>query len=120
MQADSSGAGVMLRAVKELASEDIPATRKLTLQSERREAFHAFRLRLSPASNELRRLAITIENDTPTLEFTASGMPDVTSALENWIKGVEDFCLFPQGKKSELGTKDTKSGDLWFWVTMLP
>lgn len=110
----------MLKAVNELVLEDAPATRKLTLQSERRDAFPTFRLRLSPASSELRKLAVTIENDTPTLEFTPSGLADVTSALESWMEGNEDFSLHPRGIKSELGLKETESGELWFWVTMLP
>lgn len=110
----------MLRAVNELALEDAPATRKLTLQSERSDAIHTFRLRLSPASSKLRKLTVAIENETPTLEFTPSGLADVTSALESWKAGNEDFSLRPRGRPSEMGEKDTESGELWFWVTMLP
>ena len=68
----------------------------------------------------LRKFVVAIENDIPTLEFTSSGLADVTAALESWMKGHEDFSLCPRGKKSELGVKDNKSGEMWFWVTMLP
>lgn len=120
VRAESPGAGIMLSAVNDLASGDAPAARKLTLQSERKDAFPEFRLRLSPTSNELRNLAVMIEDDIPTLEFTRAGLPAVTSALELWIEGNEDFCLHPRGKGSEVGVNDQRSGEMWFWVTMLP
>lgn len=120
VSADSHGAGILLKAVHELALEDAPATLKLTLRSERRDSFQSFRLRLLPASNELRKLAVTVDNQTPTLEFTTSGLGDLTSALESWMEGHEDFSLHPRGRKSEMGAKDMNSGELWFWVTMLP
>ena len=120
MRAESEGAGLMLRAVNELAQEAAPAKRKLTFQSKRRDAFHSLHLRLSPASTELRKLSVRVEDGTPVLEFTPAGLAEVTSALESWIKGGEDFGLHPAAKQSELGKKDTSSGELWFWVTMLP
>jgi len=120
MRAESEGAEMMLRAVNELAREAVPAKRKLIFQSKRKDAFHSLQLRLLPASAELRKLSVGVENGTPVLEFTTAGLAEVTSALESWIKGGEDFGLHPTGKKSELGKKDTSSGELWFWGTMLP
>jgi hypothetical protein len=79
------------------------------------------KLRFSPASAELRKLSVRFEDSTLILEFTPDGLAEVTSALEIWIKGTEDFVLLPsRGKKSELGKKDISSGYLSFWVTMLP
>lgn len=116
----SEGAGLLLRAVQELARESPPAKRKLTLAPKPPGTFHALQLRFSPETPDLRKLSVGVEDDTPVLEFTPTGLAEVTTALESWMKGGEDFGLHPTGKRSELGRKDTSSGELWFWVTMLP
>ncbi len=120
MRADAEAVALLLRAVDELARENPPAKRKLTLQSKRRDALRSLSLRYAPDSAELRKLRVAIENGTPVLEFTRAGMADVTSALADWMEGAQDFCLYARGKRSELGEKDRSSGELSFWVTMLP
>ena len=120
MRAESARAGLVLRAVNELSRERAPARRKLTFHSKRKDAFHSLYLRFSPASSELRKLCVEVEGGAPILEFTPAGLAEVTSALETWINGGEDFGLHPTGKPSDLGRKDTSSGELWFWTTMLP
>ena len=110
----------MLTAVDELAGEIPPAKRNLRLDSKSPGTFRSLQLRFSPETPEFRKLFIGVEDGLPVLEFTPAGLAEVRLALQSWIKGGEDFGLHPTGKKTELGKRDTSSGDLWFWVTMLP
>jgi hypothetical protein len=120
MSAAPDGIAVLIRAVDELEKENPPAKRTLTLKPTRSDAFCSLHVRLSPTTEELRRLCIRPEEGTVVLEFTREALPKVRSALTDWQDGNEDFCLHPQGAKGELGTKDRASGELWFWRSMLP
>jgi hypothetical protein len=110
-------------AVRELTAEAAPAKRTLNFRSDRSGAFSSLKLRLWPASNNLREFSLRVEDGTPIFEFTPAGVARIESALEEWRNGAEDFRIHPLQKKiktTELGRKDTLSGELWFWVTMLP
>ena len=120
MRADAEGARRLLMAVRELTAEAAPAKRTLTFRSDRSGAFSSLKLRLWPASDDLRGFSLSVENGTPLLEFTIVGVSQIEAAFELWCKSGEDFCLHPSGKKTELGRKDALSGELWFWVRMLP
>lgn len=121
MKADADSAGVLMRGVDEVTSDLPPARRNLTLQRSRHPGSFGFiELRFSPVTDELRVMSIMADGDRVVWEFTPTGLPDIRSALIAWRDGAEDFCVFPHGKKAELGPKDKASGEIWFWSTMLP
>ncbi len=112
LRAEPEDAGILLKAVEELAGEPLPATRKITLRSARPDTIRSVRLRFSPVTADLRFFSVSVEKHSLVLEFTEAGIADIRSAMQTWIKGAEDFCLYPHGRKSDLGEKDRASGDL--------
>lgn len=120
ISADSEVAQIVASAVEEVAREMPPVRRKLTFRSRRPDAIRSMQLKFSPVAAELRKFCMVIEHQTLILEFTAAGVEEIVTALREWSQGAEDFCLYPRGKKGELGEKDKTSGELWFWSTMLP
>jgi hypothetical protein len=71
------------------------------------------------APNEnLRVMNVRCEGDTATIQFTSVGLSLLVNAFESWLGGGEDFGVSPlhsSRKRSELGTLDHESGEVWFW-----
>lgn len=121
VKADADGAATVIRALDEMNSDVPPAKRTLTLRrSGHPGAFSSIQLRFLPATDELRIMSVSADGDRAIWEFTPVGLSRIQDALVAWGAGAEDFCVFPHGKRSELGQKDKASGEIWFWSTMLP
>lgn len=117
MQAGSEAIDTLLRAVEELAAEGAPNRRLLTLlPNQRPKPCTKIRLSLAPLTDDLREMSITRENGVAIFEFTEVGLTEFREAITVWRNGGEDFCIYPGGKKKELGSKDRVSGELWFWT----
>jgi len=106
-------------AIEEIEATDPPARRKITFRPcKRRRSCSTLRLLLSPESDELRQMHISITGSTATVEMTPKGLQEFRQAVIDWRDGGDDFCLSPtwkRNKRRELGGKDLASGELWFW-----
>ena len=119
MQAAPEAIAKLLLAVDELATDGAPSRRTLTLLSnDRRKQCSTIRMLLLPVTEDLRKMSITHDSEVAQFEFTEVGLFDFRDAVTTWQDGGEDFCVYPRGKKQELGAKDQASGELWFWTPM--
>ncbi len=124
MRGEPEAIAVILEAIAELAAEDPPTRRTVTLRSsKRRKSCDVIQLRYSVESESLRQLFIRREQRKAILEFTPAGLEPIREAIAGWHAGGEDFCIAPSGqddRKRQLGPRDRESLDLWFWGTMWP
>ena len=119
MQAAPEPIASLLLAIDELSADGVPSKRTLTLlPNARRKQCATIRISLLPVTDDLREMSISRDHDVAILEFTEVGLSNFREALTAWKDGGEDFCIHPRGKKTELGTKDQSSGELWFWTPM--
>jgi len=73
---------------------------------------------LSPESEDLRVMCISLEAGVVSIELTPFGLQQLREAVVCWHDGAEDFQVSPpQDRRSRfsLGDKDLASGELWFW-----
>jgi hypothetical protein len=116
---DSKSCDPLLLAIDEIESTGSPAKRTITFRPcERRRSVSRLRLLLSPDSESLRQMHISVDGGAVTMEMTMAGLELLRNALISWRDGGEDFGLSPtwnRSKRRELGTKDLASGELWFW-----
>jgi len=125
LQGDAAAADVVLAAIDELAANEPPCRRTLTLQPHARpEPILTLKISLVLESDELLQMSLTRENTLASLEFTAKGMEEFRRAVMLWRNGGEDLSIHPDGsrkarhikKRDELRAKDLASGELWFWT----
>lgn len=120
MQAAPDAVTTLLQVVDELRAEGPPSKRSLSLRpNERKKQCTTVRMRFVPADDDLREMSIRREKDVAILEFAEAGMAAFREALTAWRDGGEDFCIYPSGRKHELGIKDRTSGELWFWTPFM-
>ena len=109
----------LMLAIDELAQSGPPARRSVTFRSCRRpRGCSRLRLLLAHESDELRRMQISVDGCTATIEMTIAGLEQLRDAVTAWRNGGEDFGIYPNWKRNrrrELGEKDLASGELWFW-----
>lgn len=117
LQANAQTCDVLLTAIDELATEDAPAQRTLTLKTcERPRARLKIRLVLSSATDELEEMSLGLESDAAVFEFTPTGLAQFRKAVASWRNGAEDFSIHPRKRKA---SKDKASGEIWFWTPQM-
>ena len=118
-RADTESCDPLLVAIDEVEQAGAPSKRKLSFQaSDRENSCVAIRLILSPESDELRQMCISLNDSTVEIDVTPRGLNLLKEAVTVWREGSEDFGLAPtweRNRRRELGTKDLNSGELWFW-----
>lgn len=124
VQAAAPACDILLEAIDELATDAVPSKRTLTLlPCERKKQCSTIRLMLSPASDELRQMSLTKEQETAIFEFTPLGLKMFREAVVIWRNGGQDFSVHPydglQKKTQDLGAKDLASGEVWFWTPFM-
>jgi len=113
---DNGGAARFLEVVEEVCRDRYSPYRTITLKKSEPNDFGTFKLRKVEAGDDFQSLWIGVESGVPVLEFTEYAESYVLEAIAGWANVMEDYCLFPKDCKS----RDLRSGELWFWVTMLP
>ncbi len=109
-----------MEALTETINDPTPSQRKVTLIGSEPKDYRSFHFRKVHADEEIKKLWIGLEDEQPVLEFTDQAIAEVRKDFELWIEGTEDFQMYPDGKAKDQGTKEKNSGELWFWITMLP
>jgi hypothetical protein len=115
VKAGSEACGVMLMMLDELDGLRPHDKRVMTLRpNDRPKAFSKIRFEISPASEELVEMSLTIEPDAAAFEFTPSGLIRFREAIILWQRGESDFSIRPSRPFD--GTRDAQSGEVWFWT----
>ena len=116
---NSASSGPLLLAIDEVAASGPPAKRKITFKEcDRPKSISTLRLILSPESDDLRQMHISVDSGEVEIEVTLAGLQQFKDAVTAWRDGAEDFGLSPiweRNRRRELGARDLSSGELWFW-----
>jgi hypothetical protein len=115
LQGERGACESLLTALDELAVENMPSRRTLSLKPcQRLKACSTIQLLLSPVSAELQEMSLSRVQDTARFEFSPVGLPVFRAAVATWRNGGEDFCVCPDRESG--GKCDKESGEVWFWT----
>lgn len=109
----------LIAALAELEAEGCPSKRAVTFRPcERKQPFRALKLRFVEEIAELRIMHISHAGNSALIEMTPLGLPVIREAIQDWLRGSEDFGVNPTHARitsRKLGVRDRESAALWFW-----
>ena len=118
LQGNADAANLLLAAVDESSSEEMPTQRKLTLNPcKSKKSCSKIRLILTAENDELKEMSLKKDQDIAIFELTPTGLATFRDAVVIWRNGGEDFSIKP---RKRLAKRDKESGEVWFWTTMEP